>query len=697
MEPGVSNYRLFTVQDDVLLKDLDMQGGKIAGNGGAILASTATNLIIQNCTLQNSKANNGGALYFSAGNLIVENSVFTNDSANTGAAIYNVGEAKIYGSYFHHNVMNHNNGGAVANYALNGQKLTVEKSTFAFNKNHSTTNGGAGVFQNAANTECIISNSTFYNNVSQIAPVWIGLSKGTVVNSTIVGNVGTSTSNGYGTGLFLRNDATTTAVVVNNIIAYNWKKSTAEYIDIYAGTSVVKSGTNNILGMNFGSIAAFANSQSVNYAAGENRLFAKYTTIDVDGTSVKIPAFDETTLTVQLGSRSNAIGAGVSTYGTPNIVPQYDQLDSLRAIPQCLGSREEKKAEGGNIHKPLEASSPVIWGNGYGENSFSRFPASYESSIKAIPANGDAIWTRTNLSAGLQIRFRTNADTIRVRYSIESAYTGNQWYASMGSDGIDLYARKGTDMYWCNPSEIAIANEFVYGNLTPDDASYSSNGYEYCLYLPSFVKTTALEIEVDEDADFEYVEANPVKKPIVFYGTSIINGAASSRAGNNYTNIISRSIYDRNIVNLGFSGSGRMEKPVIAAINDIDADIYVLDCLPNMGGTYISTIQNLYIAAVDSIKKYHPTAAIILTEHPGYASMDVYQTHYTTVTDENTELQAAKAVIDSRGYGGIYYISMEDLGMDRTADFSDYIHPNDKGMNVYAAKYLQIIKSILGE
>jgi hypothetical protein len=165
------------------------------------------------------------------------------------------------------------------------------------------------------------------------------------------------------------------------------------------------------------------------------------------------------------------------------------------------------------------------------------------------------------------------------------------------------------------------------------------------------------------------------------------------------TNIVSRSLYDTPIVNLGFSAVGRMEPEVVSAINTIDAQIYILDCLPNLQ-TYISDIKSRYVNGVDSIKKYHPNAAIVLTEHPAYSNMDTYTPRETTVLSENAELKKAYETIQTRGYTYIYYITMEDLGMNRASDFADYIHPNDKGMYVYANKYLDVIgqiRSAMGE
>ena len=48
-------------------------------------------------------------------------------------------------------------------------------------------------------------------------------------------------------------------------------------------------------------------------------------------------------------------------------------------------------------------------------------------------------------------------------------------------------------------------------------------------------------------------------KPILFYGTSITHGACASRPGMVHTAILGRHL-DRPVINLGFSGNGRMEK-----------------------------------------------------------------------------------------------------------------------------------------
>jgi len=54
-----------------------------------------------------------------------------------------------------------------------------------------------------------------------------------------------------------------------------------------------------------------------------------------------------------------------------------------------------------------------------------------------------------------------------------------------------------------------------------------------------------------------------------------------------YPAILGRRL-DRPVVNLGFSGNGTMDPSVGALMAELDASIYVIDCLPNMGATDVA-------------------------------------------------------------------------------------------------------------
>ena len=73
------------------------------------------------------------------------------------------------------------------------------------------------------------------------------------------------------------------------------------------------------------------------------------------------------------------------------------------------------------------------------------------------------------------------------------------------------------------------------------------------------------------------------------------------------------------LINLGFSGNGRLEKEVLDFICEIDARLYILDCLPNLTPKSKDEITQLVSDAVKQIRATH-SSPILLVEHAGYSN-----------------------------------------------------------------------------
>ena len=104
---------------------------------------------------------------------------------------------------------------------------------------------------------------------------------------------------------------------------------------------------------------------------------------------------------------------------------------------------------------------------------------------------------------------------------------------------------------------------------------------EITLNMPLYSDVSELYIGLREDAKLEAPKPYLPLKPIVYYGTSIAHGGCASRPGNCYTAALDRRL-NVPVMNLGFSGAACMELPVAELLSEIDAEIYVLDSLPNM-------------------------------------------------------------------------------------------------------------------
>lgn len=338
-------------------------------------------------------------------------------------------------------------------------------------------------------------------------------------------------------------------------------------------------------------------------------------------------------------------------------------------------------------HSPLQAGFAVIEGQGWpGEvaEGYDRLPARAEQLVRK------EVWGLSRQSAGLMIRFSSDAGEIRVRYHVG----GNQAMPHMsatGVSGLDLYALDcdGARLWCAGSYRFGDTIEYKYVNLRSNGICGDS-AREYRLYLPLYNSVKWLEIGLPAQSVFRFL---PVRKdPILVYGTSIAQGACASRPGMGWTQMLSRGL-DRPLINLAFSGNGRMEKEVVDLVNEIDARIFVLDCLPNMVGFTEDTVKARILAAVASIREKH-AAPILLVEHAGYSDGPINRRREEQYSNVNKWMREVYTMLRHQRVKGLYYLSKDEigLGMDMTVDGT---HPTDLGMQRYAAAYERCIRRIL--
>ena len=177
------------------------------------------------------------------------------------------------------------------------------------------------------------------------------------------------------------------------------------------------------------------------------------------------------------------------------------------------------------------------------------------SSLQGV--SRDPVWYLGRNSAGLFIRFRSNSTSIHARWT--STFNSSMPHMTdTGTKGLDLYAI--VDGQWrhvCSAQPQGGTSERkIIGNMDPVER-------EYMLYLSLYDGVSSLEIGVDEGATLDQpaVDRPSREKPIVMYGTSILQGGCANRPGMAHTNIISRRL-DREVINLGFSGNALLDMEI---------------------------------------------------------------------------------------------------------------------------------------
>jgi lysophospholipase L1-like esterase/predicted esterase len=343
--------------------------------------------------------------------------------------------------------------------------------------------------------------------------------------------------------------------------------------------------------------------------------------------------------------------------------------------------------------KPSDSPFPTVDGQFWTsemQDSLFRLPPRAEVLVRK------PVWNLAKNSAGLFIRFVSNAPQITVRYKVSGNVAMSHMPAT-GVSGVDLYAIDSEGEWHSCAGKFNFKDTITYTfeKLKINDG-YHKLGREYRLFLPLYNTIRQLEIGVPDSALFRPL-AKMREKPIVVYGTSIAQGACASRPAMAWTNIISRT-FDRPVINLAFSGNGQLEKELIDLINEIDAKVYVLDCLPNLvAARFDSTeVRKRIMESVKSIRQKYPTTPILLTDHAGYTEGYLMPERQKLFEAANKNLAIAFAQLQKEGITNIFTLKIGEIRLDLDA-MVDGTHPNDYGMMQYAKAYETKLREIMNE
>lgn len=324
-----------------------------------------------------------------------------------------------------------------------------------------------------------------------------------------------------------------------------------------------------------------------------------------------------------------------------------------------------------------------IHGRGWSdtERTFDRLPARAHG---VVPA---AVWDLSRHSAGMYVEFESDARELSVRYELLKGELAMAHMPATGVSGLDLYAKDGDRWRWVAvfaPDAKRCEGVLVSG-LDPGTRAYR-------LYLPLYNGIESLEIGV-ADGDRIVPLARRDERPVVMYGTSIVHGACASRPGMAWPAILGRKL-NAPVINLGFSGSARMEPEVGALLAELDAAAYVIDCAPNMNAAQITERT---IPLVERLRRERPDAPILLIEDRRYGYGWVRGAGRAKNEQNAAALAAAYADFTARGVKNLAYVpSGALLGDEPEESMTDGSHPSDLGMSLYAKAVLPVLAGAMG-
>ena len=330
-----------------------------------------------------------------------------------------------------------------------------------------------------------------------------------------------------------------------------------------------------------------------------------------------------------------------------------------------------------------------------------------------LPAN---VTTNVNIgvrhmkhdTAGMLFRFVSDSKTLRFRWIPYNTKCYMDHMPATGHSGIDVYRYSAEKKAWMyvttgRPKRNG-ANLVESGSLvvpwTP--------GTPCLVNLPLYNGVREFSLGIDNETSIKAMppRASGINKPVVFYGTSITHGGCCSRPGLSFVNRIGRDL-DVPVVNLGFSGSGRMELEMADHLARIDASCYVLDCLWNMSSPRqgadaafqdmesagydkkdpISVVRFRYEPFIRALRAKRPKVPIVMAEQ-----RDVFM-RGTSVKDRFVRKLYDKLVAE--GWKDLVYLPKDEMYTGDLEGTVDGCHPNDLGMESMAKAFGVAVRKAL--
>jgi lysophospholipase L1-like esterase len=302
-----------------------------------------------------------------------------------------------------------------------------------------------------------------------------------------------------------------------------------------------------------------------------------------------------------------------------------------------------------------------------------------------LPEINEGAATLSACSAGGAIRFKTDSSSIAIMAEVENP-NGMGHMPRSGHSGFDLYLKTENGFRF-------VANARAEeGQLKAETVMFDGKNNEmreWMLYLPLYNVTKTVEIGIDAGVASQILPVDSLKKPVLFYGSSITQGGCASRPGNAYTHIVCRRL-GTELINFGFSGCGRGELAVAQAISELELSAFVMDYDHNAPDP--EHLKATHEAFFKEVRKHRPDLPIILVSKPDFD---------TNSWENMLRREIIQETYDNALNSGdqhVYFVDGETLFGDyeRDACTVDGCHPNDLGFMRMADVITPVVKEAIG-
>ena len=310
----------------------------------------------------------------------------------------------------------------------------------------------------------------------------------------------------------------------------------------------------------------------------------------------------------------------------------------------------------------------------------------------------DSVNVLADRCAGGQVRFRATLKEMHINVKLKKTFYKAHMPATAHS-GFDCYVKR--------PGIDSDPIFFNVTNVPRDEIEYSAvlintsepQDFEITLNMPLYNVVSEFSLGFDDNAVIS--EAAPFTGGrIVSYGGSGDQGCCTSRPGMAYPSILSRWL-NREFINLGFSGNGKVEEEVAKAIVEIDnVDMFIINADGNSPDA--QWINDHLPRFIEVLRERYPTVPILIWQLSDFTKLMYSKSKHRVFEEKWAAEQLIYDTLRANGDENIYIEHMRYTPefMGHNIEFEatvDGLHPTGYGFMEWAKQLYPIITEILAK
>jgi lysophospholipase L1-like esterase len=297
-------------------------------------------------------------------------------------------------------------------------------------------------------------------------------------------------------------------------------------------------------------------------------------------------------------------------------------------------------------------------------------------------------------TSGGTIRFRTTSKTMTIMAMMHHATGAGERFTGRGMAGFDVYTGTGTDrLYLGGRMQTFTSTSMMTETVT---LPAGVDGYnEVLINMPLYSGISNILITLEADALIAEPLDRDFDKPILFYGSSITQGACASRPGVAFPNMVCRML-NADCRNLGYSSGAKGEDATIAYIAKQEMVAFVMDYDHNAD---VNQLNATHYKLYKAVREAQPDLPIIMVSRPIFTP-DYANTSFDEDEQRIKIIESTYKKAKATGDKNVYFINGYEDFFPMQAEMadlysSDMRHPNDTGMYYMGLAIYEVLAPVL--